>query len=186
MDKICAVVDIQGFQFKSEFVPRELAIVAQDFSLCVEVDAGREFNDLSQNEKQVAIYTTKNLNGLHLYPFNDKNFAYVLPSNKICQYVEKLYQLIGSEQQPFIAVKSKQTMDILKSTNVALIDLNDPKLEFPKFRDIQLEYGYNYLCGYHKKPSTASEQIFTCAYRKSAQLFRKIREINVLEDMVCE
>lgn len=178
MEQICGVIDVQGFQFKSGFVPREMAIVADDFSICVEIDSARDFNELSHADKQTAIYTTKNLNGLHLYPFNDKNYAYVIPCNMLINYIEKIYALISSTEQPYIAVKSNQTLEILKQTNIDYVNLNDQNWNFPKFKDIQFEYGYNYLCGYHKRPIHGSNIIFTCAYRKCAQILRKIREVS--------
>ena len=70
MDKICAIVDTQGFQLKDRFIPREVAVVSDYISQCQELDPCIEWNTLTKDEQETIIYSTQFKHGLFYRPFN--------------------------------------------------------------------------------------------------------------------
>ena len=176
MDKICAVIDIQGFQLSEKFVPREVAMVSENFSQCFEINPELNFRDLNEKDRQTVIHTTKFLNGLHILPFNDRNFCYLPKESDVGEILKFLYNVVASDDKPFVAVKNKPTLQYLIDLDIPFLDLNDPIYSFPNFNDIRNKYGNNYICAYHKRPPPNSNIILTCAYRKCAQIYREINE----------
>ena len=183
MDKICAVIDIQGFQLSDKFVPREVAMVSENFSQCFEINPELNFKDLNEKDRQTVIHTTKFLNGLHILPFNDRNFCYLPKESDIGDILKFLYNVVATDEKPFIAVKNQQTLQYLINFNIPHIDLNDSTLNFPNYNAIREKYGNNYICAYHKRPPVNSNIILTCAYRKCAQIFREINEKIMFENI---
>ena len=183
MDKICAVVDIQGFQLMEKFIPREIALVSENFSQCFEINPELNFRDLNEKDRQTVIHTTKFLNGLHILPFNDKNFCYLPKESDIGDILKFLYNVVASDDKPLFGVKSEQTLQYLKNFNIPYLDLNDTNLNFPKYNTIREKYGSNYICAYHKRPPPNTNIILTCAYRKCAQIFREINEKLMFKNM---
>lgn len=175
MDKICAVIDIQGFQLPDRFIPKEVAFVSENYSQCFEINPGISFKDLSDKDKQIVIHTTRYKNGLHILPFNDRNFCYLPKEEDLGNILLTLYNFVASEEKPLVAVKNQQTLKYLSDSGIPFIDLNEEKWEFPNHKAIQEKYNDNYLCSYHKKPFNQNI-ILTCAYRKCAQIFREINE----------
>ena len=173
---VCAVVDCQGFQFKDRFVPKEVAIISENLSQCQELDMDKLWRVLSLEDQKVCIYTTKFINGLHHYPFNPREFSYITKAENIGQVLCTWYQMVASQDKPLFAFKNQQLGKILNDLDIPSLNLDSIK-NFPTVEQIQTKYGDNYLCAYHKRPSKTSNVLLTCAYRKSAQIYREINEI---------
>ena len=67
MEQICAVIDVQGFQFKDRFVPREIAIVSQFISQCQELNPRMNWKELSDEDQAVVIQTWSALLSIQSY-----------------------------------------------------------------------------------------------------------------------
>ena len=177
MDKICAIVDAQGFQFKDRFVPREVAIVSEQISQCQELNPQMYWRDLSLEDQQVIVYDTQRVHGLFYMPFNSADHCYLLHPNEIDVLLTRWYDMIATEEKPFFGFKNQQMGKILTENKIPCLDLDDKSLRFPSYKSIQEKYGFNYLCAYHKKPPKNSNIRFTCAYRKCAQMYRELQSI---------
>ena len=177
MSNICAVIDVQGFNFKDRFVPREIAIVSDELSQCQELNPRMNWRTLSDDDKGVVLHSTKFIHGLHYCPFNPVEHAFLYTSDEINKIINQWYVMIASEEKPLFAYKNQQMGRILTSLNIPCISLDQPNLMFPSYREIQAKYGDNYLCSYHKKPPRGANNKLICAYRKANHLYRQLKEL---------
>ena len=182
MDKICAVIDCQGFQFKDRFVPREIAIVSEFISQCQELNPQMNWRELSDDDQAVVLHSTKFKHGLHYCPFNPVDHSFVYASSDVDKLITQWYELIATEEKPYLAFKNTQMGNILKVLGIPNFDLDIPELKFPPYRDLQEKFGDNYLCAYHKKPFKNSNIKLICAYRKANHLYRQLEEMKLNMD----
>lgn len=175
MENVCGVVDIQGFNLSIGFIVREMAITSPILTQCLEVNPQLNWCDLNEEDMKTVNFTLHNINGLHLLPFNDKNFCF-LPKNSDVETILKYWyrELKNNlpENKYLLAYKNCYLKNILDSCEIPSLNLDD--FEFPSLKILDRKYGNHYLCGYHKKPPKGIR--FTCAYRKSNILFREIIE----------
>src|SRR5882757_3502546 len=150
MDKICAIVDSQGFQFKDQFVAREVAVVSDRLSQCQELDTDIDWNNLSKEEQQIIIYSTQYKHGLFYRPFNPDYYCFVYKSSEIGNVLKIWYEMIASNEKPLFGYKGHQIAKILQDNGIPCIDLSE--LNIPSYDIISQKYNDNYLCAYHKKP----------------------------------
>jgi len=175
MDKICAVVDCQGFTFPDRFIGRELAVVSEYISQCQEIDPQLKWQDLTAEEKSIVLYSTSERHGLHHYPFNSRNFCYLPYSSEMGSIIKLWHEMIATEEKPLFAYKNHQLGKILLDNNIPCLDLDQPEYKFPKYADLQNRFGDNYLCAYHKRRKGTDARLI-CAYRKAAHIFREVNE----------
>ena len=186
MSNICAVIDVQGFNFKDRFVAREVAIVSDQLSQCQELNPRMNWRNLSDDDKGVVLHSTKFIHGLHYCPFNPVEHAFLYTSDEINKIINQWYSMVATEEKPLLAYKNQQMGKILEGLNIPSISLDQPTLMFPSYKEIQNHYGDNYLCSYHKKPMRGSNIKLICAYRKANHLYRQIKEMMGSAEKVLE
>src|SRR5882757_1424056 len=172
--KICAIVDAQGFQFNDKFIPREVAVVSDYISQCQELNCKIKWNELTEQEQAIIIYSKNYVHGLHYLPFNHKYFCYIYDYKDIGKLLTMWYEMIATEERPYFAYKNYQLGKILNEINIPAIDLDNKELNFLTVEELQKKYKDNYLCAFHKR-SMNSNKILTCALRKSAHIYREIK-----------
>jgi len=173
MEKICAVIDCQGFQFENKFIPREVAIVSDYISQCQELDPGIDWKALPQSDQNVITHSTKYIHGLFYRPFNPDKHCYLKRSFEIGDILKPWYEMVATNEKYIVAHKNPQLGLILKELGIENIDLSE--LGFPSYGIIQDKYSDNYLCSYHKKPRNYESNKLICAYRKANHLFREVK-----------
>ena len=177
MENICAIIDFQGFKInKNLFIPREMAISSDSISMCMEINPELDLNDFETSEQNIIKFITHNINGLHIKPFNDVNYCYIPKQNEIGEVLSLWYNLVSSTEKPLVACINDVTRKILSENNIPYLDLSDPALDFPSYKQIKIQNQTNYLCGYHKSFAYKSPNKFICAYRKCAQVYKVIKE----------
>ena len=181
MDKICAIIDCQGFQFKDRFVPREIAIVSDVISQCQELNPQINWRELSDDDQAVVLHSTKFKHGLHFCPFNPVEHCFLYASSDVDKIITQWYELIASDDKPFFGYKNLQMGNLLKELGIPNFDLDSPEVGFPAYRDLQDKYGDTYLCAYHKKPIRNSNLKLICAYRKANHLYRQLIEMKDMD-----
>jgi len=174
MDKICAIIDCQGFQFKDKFIAREVAVVSDYISQCQELDPCIEWEKLSKVDQQIIIYSTQFKHGLFYRPFNPNDYCFLYKSSDIGSVLQIWYDMIATDEKPLFGYKGYQIGKILSDNNIPCIDL-EKDLNFPSYANIQEKYGDNYLCAYHKRPRNWRANKLICALRKSGHLYREIK-----------
>ena len=178
MANICAIIDVQGFNFKDRFVAREVAIVSDYISQCQELNPRMKWRSLSDEDQGVIMHSTKFIHGLHYCPFNPVEHSFIYASEEINKIITHWYSMIATEEKPFFAYKNHQMGKILKDLDILSVNLDEPIWGFPAYKEIQSKYGDSYLCSYHKKPMKNSNIKLICAYRKANHLFRYLKELN--------
>jgi hypothetical protein len=174
MDKICAIVDTQGFQLKDRFIPREVAVVSDYISQCQELDPCIEWNTLTKDEQETIIYSTQFKHGLFYRPFNPDNYCFIYKSKDIGDVLQIWYDMIATDERPLFGYKNPQLGKILSDINIPCIDL-DKDLHFPRYEFIQNKYNDSYLCAFHKKPRNWRNNKLVCALRKAGHLYREVK-----------
>ena len=184
MEEICAVIDAQGFIFKDRFIAREVAIISEYLSQCQELNPQIEWSKLTEEEKDIIQYSTKQIHGLHFCPFNPREHAFIPNSNEIDSIIKVWYEMVVTPEKTIIAYKNYNIGEILDKLQIPSLNLDDPKFHFPTVKQLKIKYGNNYLCAYHKRPVPGSKIYLTCAYRKANQIYREIKErMNDEEEM---
>jgi hypothetical protein len=176
MNEICAIVDIQGFNFKDRFVARELAICSDVITQCQELNPKIYWRSLTPEEQELIKHTTKFVNGLYYAPFNPVEHAFLPHSDDVGVLLKSYYDLIASPEKPKFAFKNQFLKPILEKENIPYIDLDDLQYNIPSINTIENIFGNNYACGYHKKPPRDGSNIaYRCAYRKTNHLWRYLK-----------
>jgi len=120
-DKVCAVIDFQGFMIGSTFIPRELAIVNEYFAVSFLIDHGVEYTSLSNKTREKIKYQTANIHGLS---FNIKDEPSISASD-IDAILLFIHERLSSRDRPVFACKSYQTTQLLENTAIPYIDLDE-------------------------------------------------------------
>ena len=177
MDKVCAVIDCQGFLFSDRFIAREVAITSEYFSQCMELNPEIDWKDLIDDEINIVNYTTNMINGLHLMPFNQKDYAFIPSSDDLEKGISVWYDQARTDDKYLVAFKNANLQPILEKLEIPKLNLDDKILDFKSIRELNKKYGFHYLCAYHKRPPKGVS--YTCAYRKTNHIYREIK--NILE-----
>ena len=175
MDQICGIVDVQGFQFKDRFVPREVAIISDSISQCQELNPQMNWRELSEDDQAVVLYSTQSKHGLHYCPFNPQEHCFLYSSKEIGKILSIWYSMVSTLDKPFLGYKNQQIGKILKQLEIPSVNLDSPEYNWPNYDEIQKQYGDTYLCAYHKKPRMPNNRLI-CAYRKANHLYRYLKE----------
>jgi hypothetical protein len=159
LKKICAIIDAQGF-WEKRFVPREIAVVADYFKTCFEVDT-----KLNKNSK-TNLFTTKNVHGLTLRPPISR---LCIPITDVKFFLWKLHDKLASTEKPFFGCKNNQFLNLLIEFEIPVIDLNEPDFECPSIRDLDFQQRKIWFCSHHTELPTERKN-FICALRKANNL----------------
>jgi hypothetical protein len=176
MDKVCAVVDIQGFDFGDRFIARELAICSDQLTQCQELNPKLNLKSLTEKDQQTVRHCTKFTHGLNFCPFNPIERAFLPHSNDVGYLLQSYYNMISKPDKPYFAYKNRRLGEILKANNIPCFDLDDPDLNFPPMKQLEKIYGNRYTCGYHRQQSRGFHVPHKCAYRKCNQLWRHLKQ----------
>ena len=181
MEKICAILDCQGFNLSSGFIPREIAIVSDYISQCMELNTEINWKNLNIEDKKTVLFSTQEIHGLHFNPFNPSDNCFLYTSDQIGNIITTWYSMVASESKNLFAFKNVQLGEILKKLNIPSLNLDDPQFGFPSYDKIKEAFGDNYLCAYHKKPPKHKRLALNCAYRKANHLYRILtNEMNAI------
>lgn len=138
MNKIFAVVDIQGFNIRKKFVPTEIAIVSSMRSYCFEVSLSKE--NLDQEDSQSVTYLTKRVHGLK---FSAKPKG--IKKSEIEAILLSIKRDCETRTKKYFACKSHQTLAFLKNLKIPCFDLNNTDIPAVD----QLLVNGNFLCHRH-------------------------------------
>jgi hypothetical protein len=175
MDKICAVVDAQGFYIKNQFFPREVAFTSESLSHCQEFNPNINWFSITQNEKHLIKHLRDKIHGFTLNTFKSKEPIIPLSESYI-EYLKSFYNIFATEEKPYFGVKNLHVKDDLIKAGIPVIDLSNPELEFPNITSIERYYNNNtWICAYHTE-DTQGYKKFRCALRKCHNLWMYLND----------
>lgn len=170
MERVCAVIDIQGFELESGFVPREVAICSDSlFTLCQELNPKIYFRNLSDKDQKTVIYCSKFIHGLKILPFHPVEHAYLPLSSDIGPLLKLYYDIVKTPERTLFAFKNRRVGEILKDMEIPGLDLDDLSLNFPSIERLEEVYKSSFTCGYHRR--RIPDIKYRCAYRKCQHLW---------------
>ena len=125
-NKICAVIDAQGFQIGQTFFPRELAIIGKNVKLCYEiVSESVKFQNRGKLEFQT--------NAIHGIPINqvlNQNSKCFIKEENLDNFLKFIVSLLTTEKRKYVAVKNQQLCQILTRCSIDFINLEKHLLDF--------------------------------------------------------
>lgn len=152
MDKICLVIDLEGFHIKSRggFHVRESRYCdwkRHDIG-SKSYQAFGYLRDLPMRDRRTVEYVTKHVHGL---PYVAKPRENAKPPYELHDDVRALYEKHRTPQRTLIGYKGGHVeKDLLNSLDIPSHDLEEDGC--PKFRDMERLVGV-WGCGNHQKPS---------------------------------
>ena len=162
MDKICVVIDLEGFHIKTRdgFHVRELG-----YCDCRRHSMGSKsyqtfgyLMDLPMRDRRTVEYVIKHIHGLSYTPKLRENAR---PPYEIHDDVLALYEQHRTPQRDLIGYKGGHVeKDLLDSLNIPSHNLEDG---CPPFREMELLVGV-WGCGHHQKPSIHHCPMIECVH----------------------
>ena len=176
MDKVCAVVDAQGYYIRGRFYAREAAFVSDTIGHCQEFNPNIRWSSLTKKEEGSIYKVRSKIHALSLNVFKNKQ-SIIPPAEHMINYLKTFHKMLATEEKPYVAVKNKWLKDELEKAEIPYIDLDDSKYGFPSINEIEKLYNNTWLCSYHckVKPRRQDESTFKCASRKCYNLWHYIK-----------
>lgn len=160
-ERICAVVDAQGFTLDNRFHFRELAIRNQDFRCCVEFNPEIFLHRLSRDKRRHLIYQINNIHGLPINPHDTGCFR----SSQALTVLQSWHAISASPEKPYFGVKNPQLAGVLEQGNIPYICLNKPELNVPSLKVLDgVVKGAKFFCALHTRIHYNND--LRCALRK--------------------
>jgi hypothetical protein len=198
LERVCAVVDLQGFSFKAPrevngidydyfpskngeklfYIPRELAIVSPSMKLHFTY-GGQLFNSIHglQDVQMQLKFQTVYIHGLPYAPL----YPYDREENNLISDLQVVHKLLAKNSKPFFAIKNQYLKLYLEKANIPFVNLErtDGFLDVPTVWDLDNKFGY-FCCRhhqYHRAPLAKNyNEKIRCAKRKAMHFNRWIRE----------
>lgn len=151
MEKICVVIDLEGFHIKSRggFHVREMGFCdwQRHHIGSNHYQTFRHITDLSKKDKITANYVSKHIHGLPYTPHWRENAR---PPHEVYDDVLALYEQHGTPQRDRLGYKGGHVeKDLLNRLNIPMHDLEQDGC--PPFRKMERLVGVS-GCGHHKNP----------------------------------
>lgn len=159
VDRVCAAIDVQGFQIGKTFHARELSFITENTECCIElqpdVDTTRSYN------YRCVKFQSYQIHGLGLKTVD----SLAPPSSNIESVIYSLYQSHHTNSHQYLACKNTQVGDILTKLRIPFVDLRGYDIVCK--RDI--------LCLNHTEVSIHPRSL-TCAYRKARAIWDYVEQ----------
>lgn len=107
MEKICCIIDFDGFHVGGEFLVREFGYIGTDQNSnanSIKFDLRPYKKDLQPSDWKTVRFVTKHITGLPLTPVDDEN---AVPLNCLDSKVTAVYQLFKTPKRNAVAYKGK-------------------------------------------------------------------------------
>lgn len=120
MNHICGFIDVQGYYHEKKFYPREIAVLADDAIICLNIYTGLTYEMLSDSEKQQAAFNYKFKHGLEFE--SDKTHT---PLHRVKTFLSLFYKARVDCDRFLIACKTREAEDVLRDSMIPRINLTD-------------------------------------------------------------
>ena len=171
MDKLCAIIDAQGFIIDGKFYVRELSFNEYNSPnvLTWEFELPYCFDELSPKDKITNHYIESNITGLpYQLPIGSKHMSY----DKLKPFIGYLYEKSKSPSRKFFGIKNQQITDLLVELNISFISLEN----IPSVKQLQKFYKTTVFC-----PNHTENHFGTCSAQKVDHIRRWIDDTQTFE-----
>jgi hypothetical protein len=144
MYSICAVLDVQAFQIKGEFFPREVAIapIERNIVQSWEIRMPIRFKDLDEKDKELNEFIM-NYTGLS-FDLEVTDGSKHLGVDKVKLLLAMLHNKYSCECKPNFGIKNHQLGHYLASIGIPFVEIDSPATNI-----LQILYPKKY-CGRHE------------------------------------
>jgi len=160
LDRVCAIVDAQGFSVGHSFYVRELTVKGVESCITLEFDPRINEEELTERAQRTIRYQTEYVHGLSLRPW-----AKVRSSRDIVKVLKGLYKVFKYGDERYFACKNQKLAVILRKAQIPFVDLKE--YGAPPMRELDRDYGGDKFCRYHNSNERSS---WTCSERKARHL----------------
>ena len=163
MDKICVVIDLEGFQIKSRggFYTRELGYCdwQRHHIGSKHYQTSGCLMDLPMRDRKTCEYVTKHIHGLS---YTARPWENARPPRDLHNDVRALYEQHRTPHRYLVGYKGGHVeKDLLDSLNIPSHNLEEDGC--PRFLDMELLIGV-WGCGNHQKPSIHHCPVIECVH----------------------
>jgi len=166
INKICAIIDAQGFVKDGEFIPRELSLISHNFKQTLLCETNLKFVDMNIKDRITNLYIANNMLGLSLRSTNQN--LYFNGTRDPIQLIYLMYENVRNDVKPYVGIKNPQLIELLKIWDIPYVNLSE--YNCPKISSLKRHYG-NKVCHFHNRfvPNRAK---LKCAEEKCELLWK--------------
>lgn len=145
INKICGVMDAQGFVKNDEFFPREICVLSNSVKQSQLCDTQLRFVDMNIKDRITNMYLANNLFGLSMRTSNGISHN---SSHDATQVVYLMYNKIKTPTKPYLGVKNPQLIKILDFWGIPYVELED--YNCPNMSSLKRYFG-GQACHFHER-----------------------------------
>ena len=166
IDKICGILDAQGFIKDDEFYPREISLISPTLKYTQLCETHLKFSEMNVKDRKTNAFLSNNILGLSLRTKN-KGIKINATHDPI-QVIFNLYHLVRTDEKPFIGIKNDHIKEILDMWDIPYVNLGH--YNCPNLKVLKLFYGGN-VCHYHDR-HVPDRRKLRCAEQKCEMLWK--------------
>ena len=122
MDKICCVMDAQGFVKNKRFYPREISILSHTLKQTVLCDTSLIKSEMNLKDRKTNDFLANNILGMSMGTY-DLDIKHRM-TDDAAQMILILYEKVHTEARPVVAIKNDQLKEILDDWGIPYIDIS--------------------------------------------------------------
>lgn len=177
LQKVCAVIDAQGYSLGGVFYPRMFAINNGKKLI------PHEFRPVWSGEEISPFSKTINYQFNYVHGYAKRCSDHAIPSEHFVSVIQVLYEQVKDYQHPYLAVANDHLKRIMERTSIPFIDLTKGTVCPPAHKKLDVKYQTDYwLCQAHT-PNHRNDKL-TCALRKVDNLWRWIEEAKHMDNLI--
>src|SRR5882757_7975295 len=173
MDKVCCVMDAQGFVKDKKFYPREVAILSHTLKQTVLCDTSLLKSQMNLKDRKTNNFLANNILGMSMGTYDLDIKANITDDAE--QMILILYEKVHTDARPVVAIKNEKLCEILDDWGIPYIDLS--KYGCPNITRLKQQYRAR-ICHFHERDVPDRSKL-RCAEQKCELMWKWI--INYLK-----
>lgn len=165
-NKICAVIDAQGFVMDGHFFPREISVISNTMKQNVLCDTGLKRSLMNLRDRITNNYISNNILGMSFGSYNLEMKHKM--SDDGFQVVRNIYEMVKTDKRDYVALRNDQLREILDLWKIPYIKLED--FGCPGINKLRKLYP-SQVCHFHNRMVPDRVKL-RCAEEKCEMLWR--------------
>ena len=170
INKVCAIIDAQGFVMDGKFFPRVISVISNSFKQTVLCDSGLRRSFLTVQDRITNNYISNNIIGLSMGN-HDLGMKHKM-SDDGYQVIYNIYDMVKTNKKKYIAISNDQIEEILRYWQIPYIKLQD--CGCPGIEKLRKLYPMN-ICHFHNR-AVPDRKKLRCAEEKCEMVWQWLIE----------
>jgi hypothetical protein len=166
MDKICAIMDAQGFVQDGLFYPREISIISHTVKMTILVEPELNYSEMNVKDRVTNTYISNNILGMSMRGHKEKLSHNLSPD--ALEQIGNLYDMVRKEDEKYLGISNDQLAHILKIIDIPFIDLKG--YNCPSYKALAQRYR-GIPCNFHER-QVPDRRRLRCAEKKCELLWK--------------